>query len=320
MRLPGWKATRQSARWLRSRFFGKALILGYHRIAAPPQDPFGICVRPSHFESQLEIIRRLATPIGLTDLVKGLLNRESPPRAVAITFDDGYRDNFSHARPLLERHDVPATIFATTGYLGGTFWWDELEILLLSPAFLPGTLELSVERRKYSWNGGNVGSDRYELLLSLYRWLLPLQAEQRDKLMAELRCWAKAPATSQRLLLTPEEVSRLANNRLFEIGAHSVTHPSLSGLAPEAQRREIIESKEHLERLLNREIHGFAFPNGAFDDGVRERVREAGFAYACESTSDCVGWGTDQWSLPRFWIRDWDGATFERWLARWLPR
>jgi peptidoglycan/xylan/chitin deacetylase (PgdA/CDA1 family) len=319
MRLPGWKIARQSARWLRSRLAGKALILGYHRVASPPHDPFGICVAPPHFESHLEMIRRFGTPIGLADLVEGLKVNRLPRRAVAITFDDGYLDNLIEARPLLERFDIPATVFVTTGSLGGIFWWDELEAILLAPGSLPETLRLTAHEVEYTWNVEPCSRSRHDLLLSLYNWLLPLGAGQREAAMVRLRAWVEAPTATRRLLLKAEELPRLADGGLIEIGAHSVTHPLLPQLPREAQRREIRESKELLECLLGREIRGFAYPNGACEKTVRELVREAGFAFGCESTSDLVRTGADRWRLPRFWIPDWDGKAFGRWLMRWLP-
>ena len=62
-----------------------------------------------------------------------------PSAGVVVTFDDGYADNFHNAKPLLERYEIPATVFVTTGYLQDQreFWWDELERILLQPGTLP---------------------------------------------------------------------------------------------------------------------------------------------------------------------------------------
>jgi peptidoglycan/xylan/chitin deacetylase (PgdA/CDA1 family) len=124
MRTPGVKAARMTARWLRSRLSGRAIILGYHRIADVEGDARSMCVSQHNFQEQLEALRRMAHPISLTMLVRGLREGGLPPRAVAITFDDGYVDVLEHACPLLEQHQMPASVFITTGYLGSSFPWD----------------------------------------------------------------------------------------------------------------------------------------------------------------------------------------------------
>lgn len=125
MRTPGLKSLRQTARWLRSRFTGGALILGYHRVADVEDDPHMLAVGTRHFAEQLEVLSKLARPITLQELVQGLPDGKLPPRAVVLTFDDGYADVYCRALPLLEQFQVPATVFVASGYLDGHFPWDE---------------------------------------------------------------------------------------------------------------------------------------------------------------------------------------------------
>ena len=124
MRTPGVKTLRKAARWLRSRYSPGALILGYHRVAHVHSDPHGLCVSPQHFEEQLAVLRREARPIALGELLRGLQEGHVPARAIAVTFDDGYADVLAQAQPLLERYEIPATVFVVSGCLGGSFWWD----------------------------------------------------------------------------------------------------------------------------------------------------------------------------------------------------
>ena len=114
MRPRGWKTARGAARWLRSRTGERALILGYHRIASPISDPWGLCVAPERFEQQLEAIRHHARPVSLPDLRQALVDGAPLETAVAVTFDDGYADLLTEALPLLESHRVPATDGADT--------------------------------------------------------------------------------------------------------------------------------------------------------------------------------------------------------------
>ena len=137
LRIPGMKSLGQAARWLRSRFANGVLTLGYHRIAQVARDPYSTCVAPQHFEQHLAVLRQRACPISLGELVSGLERGKLPRRAVVLTFDDGYAETLSQAKPLLKHYQVPATVFVTTGYLGREFWWDELDRIVWSPAVLP---------------------------------------------------------------------------------------------------------------------------------------------------------------------------------------
>ena len=119
----------------------KAVILMYHRITRTELDPWGMCVSPENFSEQLESIRRVATPMSLVDFVRARQSGDLPERAVVVTFDDGYVDNFEVALPILRQHRVPATLFVATCNIGTDreFWWDRLETLLLATGTLPET-------------------------------------------------------------------------------------------------------------------------------------------------------------------------------------
>ena len=125
---------RHVARWFRPPVAARAVILLYHRVADLPSDPQLMAVTPRHFAEHLEVIRQSCRPLRLHDLGEAL-----PDRSVVVTFDDGYADNLHHAKPLLAAHDVPATVFVTSGYVGSDreFWWDDLERILLETPSLP---------------------------------------------------------------------------------------------------------------------------------------------------------------------------------------
>lgn len=247
MRIPGLKTVRQTGRWLTSRVQGRALILGYHRVWAAADDPHDLCVSPAHFAAQMAILRREAHPLSLSELVSRWRAGRLPPRAVAVTFDDGYLDTLTTALPVLARESVPATVFVMTGCLGAAPWWD-----------------------------------------------------------------AGAP------LVDAEQLRLLASSPLIEIGAHTVTHPRLHEQSPDEQRQEIVGSKQTLEGILGRPVHGFSYPHGVYNAATVQIVAQAGFSYACNSCNDVVRPHSDNKLLPRFWIPDVNGDQFAMWLRRWL--
>ena len=320
------KTLRLSTRWVRSRFVDGALILGYHRVAEVSSDSYSICVTPRHFAEQLEVIRQEAHPITLTALSKGIDERRIPRKAVAVTFDDGYADTLYAAKPLLERHAVPATVFLVTGNVGQEFWWDELERTTLSLRPSPDRVSLTLGHVTYSWrvedsavNGYRKDRARLEMLREVHRRLLPLPHAERERAMSQVRRWQSetfVPEPNQRCL-SPDEIVRLDEEGFIEIGAHSVTHPVLPALPAQEQKTEVESSKSYLESLLGKPVKGFSFPNGASSEESLNVVKASGYQYACTSCNDVASNKTDRFLLPRFWIPDWDGDLFLRWLRLW---
>ena len=320
----------------------KFLILLYHRVTELRSDPWSLGVAPRHFAEHLDIVRQHAHPIKLQQLSEGLLNGNLPNRSVVITFDDGYADNLYNAKPLLERYDVPATAFLTTGYIGHDreFWWDELDRLLLQPGTLPKVLSLSVDGGAYRWKLGKAThysedaakhpyrgkvwryafDSRYRLYRSLWELLHHLTEEERQKVLDELLVWAEAePAVRPtHRPLSLEEVVVLAQGDLVEVGAHTVTHPALPTLPAASQRHEILESKAQLEQILGRRVYSFAYPYGSISAETVSIVREAGFARACSSVADIDRRSVDRFRLPRIEVAGWDGETFDRQFSRWF--
>ena len=291
------------------------------------------------------MLRQHAYPISLQRLSQALLDGNLPDRSVVVTFDDGYADNLHNAKPLLERYDVPATVFLSTGYTGHAreFWWDELDRLLLRPGTLPERLSLSVNGRMYRWElgeathyseeasrryshwraGEEAPSSRHSLYSSLWELLRPMTEDERQRVLHELREWAGAESAGRpsHRPLTLEEVVALAQGELVEVGAHTVNHPALSALSPASQRDEILESKARLEEILGCPVTSFAYPYGWWSDYTPETVsivREAGFACACSNFRGLVERSTDPFQLPRVQVRDWDGDKLARRLARWF--
>jgi peptidoglycan/xylan/chitin deacetylase (PgdA/CDA1 family) len=325
VRIPGLKTLKLSARWLRNRFVGGALILGYHRVAEPAGEAHSLSVTPQHFVEQLEVLVKYGNVISLRELANSLQEKRVPKRAVVLTFDDGYADILYHAKPLLERRQTPATVFVVTGSLGREFWWDKLERILLSSTRFPEQLSLRVSDSGYEWvskdpNQQPEPGSWQDSIGSIYRALLLVSSVEREKAMEELSAWTGIAPEDRpsRRALSAEELIELAAGDLIDIGAHSVTHPVLAALSIPAQRAEIQESKAHLEKILGQSVTSFSYPNGSSSRATLAIVRESGFGCACASYSDVVWHGTDRFYLPRFWVSDWDGEAFLRWLRFWL--
>ena len=184
----------------------------YHRIGDPGCDPWGLAVSPERFAEHLNVLRRNARPIGLRRLAKELGEGTLKPGAVAVTFDDGYANNLYEAKPLLEHHEVPATVFVTSGMVGREreFWWDELEAILIASRELPQTLRLEIEGKTHEWGPIEFAGDilkqcrshqaqgrwkrqpisRQAVYFSVWEKLKPLSPLTREKVLDDIRAWA----------------------------------------------------------------------------------------------------------------------------------
>ena len=346
MKVRGIGRLRGIARRVTNAFVPRAIILLYHRVIDLRSDPQLLSVSPKHFAEHLELMRERGRTIQVKALGEALRYENGGRCFLIVSFDDGYADNLYNAKPLLERYDIPATVFVSTGYLGSKreFWYDGLERILLHAGPLPERLRLSVNDRLYRWELGPaiVGHERVHrnsrdwnvcrkddptTRHSLYRLLCqilqPLPDGERQKVVDDLAVWAGVDATHRRThrTLCPEEIIRLADGGLVEIGSHTVSHPMLSQLPLAAQMDEISQSKSRLEEILRHTIKSFAYPFGGsahYTNETAAAVREAGFEWACSNFAGIVHPGTDHWQLPRFVVRDWDGVQFARALEGWI--
>jgi len=333
----------QAARWLKYRVASRALILMYHRVTDLTNDPHLLAVTPLHFAEHMELIRKHCIPMRLPQLVEALRDGKVPNRAVVITFDDGYADNLHQAKPLLERYEIPATVFVTAGQVGSQreFWWDEVDRLLLQPGTLPAKLRLHINGSTYEWELGEAGTyternyrrdrdwyverqDEPSPRQRLFRWLCDrlrsLPDQERWKILDDLLASARAEPTARptHRTLTRDELILLREGGLMEVGAHTMTHPVLAALPAAEQRTEIQESKVLLRGILGRPVTSFAFPHGSSTPEAVALLREEGFGCACSSDPDAVWRGANLFQLPRLGVRDWDRETFARWLRWWM--
>ncbi len=322
------------------------VILMYHRIADEIQDPFSLAVSPRNFAEQLEVLSKHTRISPLSEIDgTGAIPSPGRPRAF-ITFDDGYADNLHVARPVLERADAPATVFIATGWLGSSdpFWWDELEALLLGDADLPPGIIVTTNdsvrrftltephqadaqspetRLTLGWKvAAPPPTARHAAYIELWRTIQPLLAADREAVMEQIRegCGRPALDLAGRRTLAPEEVVRLADGGLVEIGCHTVTHPLVDGLASSERAWEIRTASDTLRDVLGAAPTSFSYPfNAPREDGnMVSLLRGAGFRRACTSSARPLTAGADPYRLPRLQVGDWAGDEFEERLLRWL--
>jgi peptidoglycan/xylan/chitin deacetylase (PgdA/CDA1 family) len=297
-----------------------------------------LAVNPERFDEHMEILQRYYNPVSLRTLCKQVERGRMMPRTVAVTFDDGYEDNFLYAKPILEKYAVPATVFVATGYVGEEkeFWWDELERLFIAKQ---ESVMLSSEGKDgvgYCSREEVIGSTgenreapprnvlknevltiKHELYLYLCKRFQRMTSEQIETALDELREWVGSEALVRKSHrpMTIDQVSNLANGELIDIGAHTHSHVNLAAQTPDAQKKEIAGSKKKLEEWFGREVSSFSYPFGTRQDYNEDSVKltkESGFQLATANYAGCVTQLSNRFELPRCVVRDWSGNEFNR--------
>jgi peptidoglycan/xylan/chitin deacetylase (PgdA/CDA1 family) len=327
-------------RRLKHRFTPGAVILCYHRVGGALADPYSLSIRVERFEEQMEHLRRHAAPVHLSELVARVRKGAVQSGMVAVTFDDGYASVLDQAYPILLRLGIPATVFATSDYLGSAreSWSDELEQILLQPGPLPDYLFITIDERPFHWHleqstsynpddairyrtwtltSHHDPTSRHRLLRILFFQLLSLTETSRLAVLNQIARWAKQtpqPRPTHRFL-SPDELATLAADPLMEIGSHSMSHPVLPKLSSQRQRDEIAGSREVLRTLTGDRIRTFSYPYGARSPETIQLVKQAGYDSACTTFADIIFASADPFQLPRVQIGDWHTHTFVRRLG-----
>jgi peptidoglycan/xylan/chitin deacetylase (PgdA/CDA1 family) len=292
----------------------RGIILMYHRVTGASQDHWRLNVSPVHFQDHVMIMKKYGIPVSLKELTAKEF--KFGQKGIALTFDDGYADNFYNAKPVLERHGIPATFYIVSGTIGSQeeYWWDEIEkIVFEDDLHLPDYFR--IENQEYMWPRATTSHP--QLIQNMAHVLRPLSEESRKSFMRILRSY-NGKLKPRHLPLTQDELIQMAACKLFEIGAHSVTHPTMADLSEIEQEEEISTSKKELEKILGRAVTSFAYPYGSYSDTSIEILKRLHFKTACTVTIDPVSQSFDSYQLPRFAVRDWPADEFEKNLRNWL--
>jgi peptidoglycan/xylan/chitin deacetylase (PgdA/CDA1 family) len=307
-------------RLLSRRLKPRAVILMYHRVAELSNDPYGLAVSPTNFAQHLKYIQDMCHPMRLPDLVDALQQNLLPKRAVAVTFDDGYADNFCNAYPILSSEKIPATIFVATGYLNGSieFWWDELERYLLAPKQAAPSKQIQMQGQ-IDERPNSTPEQKIIAHQSIQQLLKPMSQSARDEVLDVLALWAGQGREERPDYrpMTTNELIQITQNGLIEIGAHTISHPVLSKLPLEVQFEEIIGSRQRLEGITESSVITFAYPYGTsedYSDKTVEILKATGFHAACTTTHGSIGMGDDPFRLRRCAVRNWEIDSFKRHL------
>ena len=284
---------------IRKRSEPSARILYYHRVN-DDDDPFFPAISTSLFEEEMRFLRKHYSVVNLGELLSRLAGGLTEP-VIAITFDDGYQDNYHNAFPILRRHGLPATVFLTTGSIdeGESLWFEQLAYALKSAR--QDFIDLEIDSPSRFWLRSQ--TERLKSNARIFNALRTLPNTERLHWLATIfqkLSTRKVGALKDRMLTWDQ--MRYMQEFDMDFGGHSVTHPFLSRMTSEQVSWEVAECKRRIEDELQRPVSYFAYPYGREEDfGAwnKELIRRAGYR-AAASTIWGVNYGsTDLMELRR---------------------
>ena len=274
-------------------------ILILHRVLPRPDPLFPGEPDAERFRVQMQWVKSWFNVLALPEAIERLRSGTLPARAAAITFDDGYADNYTVALPILQQLGLPATFFIAVGYLDGGTMWNDTVIEVVRHAAGP---QLDLCEFKLGRFSLNTIDERRESVAQLLGKLKYLEPAARSALVREIGVRENAQPAHD-LMLSSDQV-RAMSAAGMTIGAHTVRHPILARVSESEARTEMAESKARLEAIVGREVTLFAYPNGKPGADYTEThvrlARELGFQAACSTSWGAAGRGGDMFQIPRF--------------------
>lgn len=304
-RTSGWLYLNSSVG--RSQLHGAGVILMLHRVlandrAADLPHRNELCVGPKAFEHLLIWLKKHFDCVPLMDILQPGTQRSERPK-VTLTFDDGWRDNAVNAFPLLQKYQVPASIFLSTDFIGSRqrFWWESIGETL--------------------W-GSHGGKARHHLIECLQQVGRPLPVLM-DDLDIQRRSLTLMHYLQSLKTLAPQALSRLTDEcpeeslpqaldwqqvrsleacGLVRFGPHGASHAILTGLDDQRLDAELSRSRDALLNGCNRPLPVYCYPNGDHDARVRQHVADHDFAFALSTSTGIYRGNGEPLALPRFGV------------------
>lgn len=288
-----------------------SVILLYHQIVDDSTQDYlykgpAIHHHLNDFKAEMAFVKRWFNVISLDEIISNIKNKKDFNNpSIAITFDDGYINNYTLAYPLLKEFNFPATIYLVTGLAGTNrrTWLDEIEYALLNSKvdsfkfpelFGDEVLFISSLKDKEKVNP-RIGEAMKIVSNSK-------KLELMEELFVRLEVGEKFGGTKERRILNWEEVRDMSRNHI-SFGAHTNTHPVLTQISLGDAKNEILLSKTKMEKELGFPIKHFAFPNGRdkdFNNELRDYCVSVGFESIATAEYGTTDENSNTYYLLRF--------------------
>lgn len=317
------------------RVRGRTLVvLMYHRVLPRGDERLlceqpGMWVHPDTLAMHLRTLRSYFEIVRLTDWLERARNNEPLPlRACAITFDDGWRDNYDYAYPVLRSHDAPATIFVCSDLIGTDkrFWPERLATLLR----LLSDTSRADDRQRLPWLrelAPALDSPRSSIVIEAIDNAIEAAKkrysdESISRLLDEAMVTIGAQGNSRgNALLDWDQVREMLDSHIVDFGSHTRTHTRLSqDVGEQTLRDEIIESKHTIETHTGASVELFCYPNGDVAPAAYDMVKAA-YRGACSTRCGWHSPADNSFMIRRIGVHEhiaFDPVSFLSRVSAWL--
>jgi len=265
------------------------------------------------FDLQMRYLSLHYHVVSLEELLQTIRQRNAIRKnTCVITFDDGWKDTYTHAFPIIMKYNLPSTVFLVSGYIGTSQWfWPDKILYLLTKALgarrLKGTLSKifpPVIYRSLYEAYFKPNPEPAQMIEETIERLKSRDEDERERVIRELQAAVEVeePELSRSVTMDWDEVRRMdCSNITF--GSHTKMHTILTKVSKEDAKNEIVGSKQEIEKRISKPCSAFCYPNGDYDNKVK-RLVEGYYSCAFTTRNGFVSHGDDLFALNRIGIHN----------------
>ena len=286
-------------------------VLMYHRILDETINYIelpGMYVHIDTFKMHAKFLRENFNVISLNNLLEAYFKGECLDNTCAITFDDGWRDNYTHLFPIVKKHQLPVSVFLTTGLINTTelLWPEEICYFLSHEGMYMDIIEYldgnKKDKLKNILNYRTINGDTITTCIDEIKNIVP---PKRDKLIKKIINYNRNNKKLIREMLSWDEINEMKKSGLFEFYPHGHNHLFLSELENNEVLYEIEESINIVKKnVINQKVDIFCYASGRYDESVVDCLKKNDMEYALLRSGGYLKMGCDRFHIPRIPVHD----------------
>lgn len=294
----------------RRKHCDQVVILTYHGVLQKGSENYvnRNCVSAEMFELQMQWLKNNYHVLAISEILDALdRKKELPPYSAGITFDDGFRNNYTVAFPILMKYNLPATIFLTTNFIGQTdqkIWTERVDAIIQSATTRRLSLQMNGDFTTFEVSDKNakkLTSDH------IRRYLKSINPAERERKIVSLEMQIENhrecidEVEERYTFLAWDEIKTMSQGGI-EFGSHTASHSVLATLNPEEAELELQTSKNEIEKHVKKHCGLFSYPNGTKRDfTMRDQalVQQLGYRAAFSQINGFNAVGDDLFRLKR---------------------
>lgn len=300
------------------------IVLMYHEVLPDEVTlPAWTIVRESEFQWQMQYLARYFYILSMDQAIERLNGKQRGQRPFAvITFDDGYKGNFSTVLPIMESLGLPFVLYVATRAImeNSLYWYDQVISLLTGKKDIEVVVEVQEMpcSERFYIPGKATDKRRWKEMDRLLSRLKELPASVRESIVQKLAEKHALKDISIKML-SAGELSRLAESELVTIGGHTHSHELLDQLSPKVVSQTLLESNAIIRELTGAIPRHFSYPNGNYNQQVMQQVQKAGYKTAVTTQKGIWSKSEGLWEIPRVGIGRFDSkARFKALISGWV--